>query len=321
MSKSSKVLVVVAVILVSGCGARKPDTEPTSPQQPSTKPRIALVMKSLANEFFLTMEQGARKHQSANQARYELLADGIKDELDVNRQIQLVEQMLARRVNAIVIAPADSKALVQVCRRAIEAGVVVINIDNKFDSEVLVEQGIHIPFVGPDNRKGARLAGEYLAKHLTPGDPVAIIEGVPSAFNGIQRKLGFEDAMNAAGMFIVASQVGDWEMAKANRVVSALITERPELKGILCANDSMAVGAVAALRAAGKLDQVRVVGFDNISAAQELIQQGELLATVEQHADQLAVFGIEAALHVLETGAAPEDRETPVDLITKESLN
>jgi len=277
-------------------------------------------MKSLANEFFLTMEEGARAHQAAHADQYDLFADGIKDELDVNRQIQLVEQMMDRRVHAIVIAPADSKALVQVCHRALDAGIVVINIDNKFDDAVLAERGIKIPFVGPDNRMGARLAGDYLVGKLQPGDPVAVIQGVPSAFNAIQRLEGFQDAIKAGLLNVVASQVGDWEMAKANRVMSAMITERPDIKAVLCANDSMALGAVAALRSAGKQEQVLVVGFDNISAAQELLRKGELLATVDQHADQLAVFGIEAALHLIQTGATPEDRETPVDLVTAESL-
>jgi ribose transport system substrate-binding protein len=77
----------------------------------------------------------------------------------------------------------------------------------------------------------------------------------------------------------------------------------------------MALGAVSALRAAGKLEQVRVIGFDNISAARELLEKGDLLATVDQHADQLAVFGIEAALRMLASGEPPADQETPVDLI------
>ena len=312
-------LLSLSLLLITGCGDRGADTASPKAQTPA-KPRVALVMKSLANEFFLTMEEGARAHRAAHADQYELFADGIKDELDVNRQIQLVEQMLARRVNAIVIAPADSKALVQVCQRAMEAGVVVINIDNKFDDEVLKERGVRIPFVGPDNRKGARLAAEYLAGKLQPGDPVAIIEGVPSAYNGIQRLQGFREAMEAGGMNIVASQVGDWEMAKANSVASALLTERPDLKAILCCNDSMALGTVAALRSAGKLKQVHVIGFDAITAAVDLVKSGELLATVAQHADQLAVFGIEAALHLLETGASPEDRETPVELITAETV-
>ena len=145
---------------------------------------------------------------------------------------------------------------------------------------------------------------------------MAIIEGAPNAFNGQQRKLGFEDAMKAAGMNIVSSQSGYWETDKANQVVAAMITEHPDLKAMLCANDSMALGAVAALRAAGKLGQVLVVGYDNIAAVQQLLKEGKVLATADQHADQLAVFGIEYALEMLKTKATPADRETPVDLVT-----
>jgi ribose transport system substrate-binding protein len=277
-------------------------------------------MKSLANEFFKTMEDGAREHQRAHAGDYELIAQGIKDELDVNKQIQLVEQMMAQEVDAVVIAPADSKALIPVCAKAQKSGIVVINIDNKFDDGVLAEKGVRFPFVGPDNRKGARLVGEHLAKKLSPGDPVAVVEGVQTAFNAQQRKLGFEDAMKAASMEIVVSQSADWEMAKANQVASALVAEHPEIKAILCANDSMALGAVSALRAAGRLPEVLVVGYDNISAVQELLKKGEVLATIDQHADRLAVFGIEYALEILKNRSTPEDRETPVDLVTAESI-
>jgi ribose transport system substrate-binding protein len=284
------------------------------------KPRIALVMKSLANEFFSTMENGARAHQREHASEYELAASGIKDELDVAAQVALVEQMIAQRVDAIVIAPADSKALVAACARALDAGIVVVNIDNKFDDAVLAERNVTIPFVGPDNRKGARLAGEYLAARLAPGDEVAIIEGVPTAFNGVQRRLGFEDAAKAKNLTIVASQSAGWETARANEVASAVVREHPGLKGLLCANDSMALGAVAALRAAGKTGQVLVAGFDNISAVQDLIRDGQIVATVDQHGDQLAVYGVEYALEILRTKHAPADRETPVDLVTAESL-
>jgi ribose transport system substrate-binding protein len=287
---------------------------------PRSRPRIALVMKSLANEFFLTMEKGAREHQRQHAQEYDLIATGIKDELDVSRQADLVEQMVAERVAALVIAPADSKALVPACQRAVSAGVVVVNIDNRLDPAVLAQRGLTVPFVGPDNRKGARLAGEYLARRLEPGAPVAIIEGLPTAENAVQRKLGFQDAIQAAGLRLVASQPADWEMAKANQVVSALATEHPGLKGVLCANDNMALGAVAALRDAGRTGEVAVVGFDNISAVQGLLREGKVLATVDQHADKLAVFGLELALDILRGKAAPASRETPVDLITAESL-
>jgi ribose transport system substrate-binding protein len=305
---------LLAVGLLPGC-RRAADQSSAA-----TRPRVALVMKSLANEFFLTMENGARAHQRAHADQYELLANGIKDELDVSRQIDLVEQMIAQKVDAIVIAPADSKALIPVCKKARQAGIIVVNIDNKFDDAVLASSGVTFPFVGPDNRKGAKAVGDYLARKLKPGDPVAIVEGAPNAFNGQQRKLGFEDAMNAAGMKIVSSQSGYWETEKANQVVAAVITEHPDLKAVLCANDSMALGAVAALRSAGKLGQVLVVGYDNIAAVQQLLKEGRMLATADQHADQLAVFGIEYALEMLRDKTTPADRETPVDLVTAETL-
>jgi ribose transport system substrate-binding protein len=297
----------------AACG---PVPETTAPD----RPRVALVMKSLANEFFLTMEKGARDHHAKNAARYDLLASGIKDELDVDAQATLVEQMIAQKADAIVLAPADSKALVAACKRAVDAGIAVVNIDNRLDAAVLAERGLRIPFVGPDNRKGARRVGEYLAGKLQRGDAVAILEGVPTTFNAQQRKLGFQDAIEAAGLKLVASQSGDWEMAKANQVAAALLAEHPQLKALLCANDNMALGVVAARKAAAKEEAVRIVGFDNISAVADLVKKGKVLATADQHADQLAAFGIEYALEALEKKAPPADRETPVDLVTAETL-
>ncbi|HJQ27476.1 MAG TPA: sugar ABC transporter substrate-binding protein [Blastocatellia bacterium] len=310
LRRFSPCLLVLAALLSASC----------NPTKPTAKLRVALVMKSLANEFFQTMQAGAVAHQQAHAAEYELIANGIKDELDVARQVELVEQMIAQRVQAIVIAPADSKALVAACQRAQAAGIVVINIDNKLDQTVLAERNLRIPFIGPDNRKGARLAGEALAKQLKPGDPVAILEGVPTAFNAQQRKAGFEDAMQAAGMNIVSSQSASWETAKAYQITASLLVEKPDLKAILCANDSMALGAVAALKAAGLAGQVRVVGFDNIQAVRQLLKDGQVLATVDQHGDQLAVYGIQYALEILSNQTAPADRETAVDLITAETL-
>lgn len=311
--------IVISLFFVLGCSKSETPTNSSTSPAPS-KPRIALVMKSLANEFFKTMEDGARTHQKTHEADYELLANGIKDEKDVSRQIQLIEQMIAQKVNAIVVAPADSKALVGVCKKAMDAGIPVVNIDNKLDDAVLADKGVKIPFVGPDNRKGACAVGAFVAKKLQVGDPVAIIEGIPTAFNAQQRKLGFEDALKAAGLNVVTSQSASWETDQANQVASAIVTEHPDVKAFLCANDSMALGAVAALRGANKLGSVLVAGFDNISAIHEMIKQGHVVATADQHGDQLAVFGIEYALELINKKSAPADRETPVDLITAETV-
>ena len=309
-------LLIVAVLLVGGCGATE---EPAS--ESSSKPRVALIMKSLANEFFATMAEGAERHQADNADQYELIVNGLKDERDLARQVALVEEMVARGVDAIVIAPADSKALVPALRRATEQGVLVVNIDNRLDAEVLAQEGLTVPFVGPDNRAGARAVADHLAEHLEAGDPVLILEGVTTSFNGQQRRLGFEEGMEAAGMVVADSQSGQWETALANTVASSMLNEHPQARAILASNDNMALGAVAAIQAAGREGEVAVVGFDNISAVQTAIREGKILATADQHADQLAVFGIEAALELLaDASGTVEDRETPVDLITASDL-
>jgi ribose transport system substrate-binding protein len=286
----------------------------------SDRPRIALVMKSLANEFFKTMKDGARAHQKAHASEYDLLATGIKDEQDVAGQIRLVEQMIAEGVSALVIAPADSQALVATCKKAKDAGIVVVNIDNKLDDIVLVQRKLSVPFVGPNNRLGASKVATYVANLLKPGDKVAILGGVPGADNAVERQTGFERAAQAQGLVVAASQPAYWDTAKANQIASSLLSEIPDLKGFLCANDSMALGAVAAVKAAGREGKVLVAGFDAISAARELVKSGRMAATADQHGDQLAVYGIEYALEMLKTKGTPQNRETPVDLVTAETL-
>ena len=306
---SGLALLTIAVgAMIGGC--RKQDD----------RPKVVLLMKSLANEFFKTMEEGALAHAREHEAEYSLKVIGMKNETDVAEQIRNGELIIAQGADAIVIAPADSKALVPVCKKAMDAGIIVVNIDNKFDADVLKDKGVKIPFVGPDNRKGAKMAGVYLSTRLQAGDKVAIIEGAPNAYNGIQRKMGFDDAMNGSGMNIVSSQTGYWETDKARPVAAALINEYPDLKAILCANDSMALGAVTAVKEAGKTGAIYVVGFDNIAAVRQLVKEGKILCTVDQHADQLARFGIEYALEMLKTKAPPADKETPVDLVTAELL-
>lgn len=309
----SVILCFTVLLIFSGCQSEN------AAENSTDAPEIALIMKSLANEFFVTMADGARAHQAA-QGNYELIVNGIKNESDLSQQVAMVENMVARGVDAIVIAPADSRALVPALKKAQEAGVAVINIDNKLDDAVMADANVSIPFVGPDNRKGAAKVGYYLAGRLNDGDQVAIIGGIPTAYNAQQRQAGFEDAMQRAVIDVMSVQSGGWEQAQANTVASALINEYPNLQALLCSNDNMALGAIAAVKQAGLSDQILVVGFDNISAVQTLIKNGEMLATADQHGDQLAVFGIEAALAMLSGETISGTRETPVDLITASSI-
>ena len=284
-------------------------------------PKVALVMKSLANEFFKTMESGARDHHKQHASEYTLRCEGIRDEIDTTGQIRLVEQMIVSKVDALVLAPADSKALVPVIKKAVDAGILVINIDNRLDPAALKEKGLNVPFVGPDNRKGARLVGDFVAKSLKPGDAVGIIEGIPTTTNAQQRTAGFKDAAEAAKLKIASVQSGEWEIDKGNKVAAAMLRSQPDLKALLCGNDNMAIGAVSAVRAAGKLGKVLIGGYDNIDAIKAMLADGRVVATADQHASQQAVFGIETALKAV-AAKTPQAKltgviETPVDLVTR----
>ncbi|MGY2401112.1 substrate-binding domain-containing protein [Pseudomonas sp. SDO5271_S396] len=286
----------------------------------AAKPKVGLVMKSLANEFFVTMQDGAKTYQKEHAADFDMITNGIKNETDTSAQIDIVNQMILAKVNAIVIAPADSKALVTVLKKASDAGIKVVNIDNRLDPDVLKSKNLDIPFVGPDNRKGSKLVGDYLAKQLTAGDKVAIIEGVPTTTNAQQRTAGYKDAMDAAGMKIVSTQSGNWEIDQGQKVASAMLSEYPDLKALLAGNDNMALGAVSAVRAAGKAGKVLVVGYDNIEAIKPMLQDGRVLATADQAAAQQAVFGIQNALKLVKgekVDAKDGVIETPVELVLK----
>ena len=310
---------LLAVAMLAAASAALPVSSAFA--ETAEKPKVALVMKSLANEFFLTMEDGAKAYQKDHSGEFELISNGIKDETDTAGQTRIVEQMILAKVNALVIAPADSKAMVPVIKKAIDAGITVINIDNQLDPAVVKSKNINVPFVGPDNRKGARLVGDYLAKQLKAGDEVGIIEGVSTTTNAQQRTAGFKDAMEAAQIKVVSLQSGDWEIDKGNKVAASILSEYPQTKALLAGNDSMAVGAVSAVRAAGKAGKVQVVGYDNINAIQPMLKDGRVLATADQFAARQAVFGIQTALKILKgdkiDGGANGVIETPVELVTK----
>lgn len=312
---------IVAAAILATASTALPFSAAYAQTAPAHKPKVALVMKSLANEFFLTMENGAKDYQKHNPSQFDLITNGIKDETDTANQIRIVEQMIVSKVDAIVLAPADSKALVPVVKKAVDAGIIVVNIDNRLDPDVLKSKDLNVPFVGPDNRKGAQKVGDYLAKKLKAGDEVGILEGVSTTTNAQQRTAGFKDAMQAVGAKVVSVQSGEWEIDKGNAVASAMLNEYPNLKALLAGNDNMAIGAVSAIRAAGKQGKVMVVGYDNINAIKPMLKDGRVLATADQYAAKQAVFGIDTALKALSEHNKQSQLsgvvETPCDLVTK----
>lgn len=284
------------------------------------KPKVGLVMKSLANEFFKQMQAGAEKYAEENKDKFDFKAVGMKDERDFAAQVDAVENFVTQKYDIIVVAPADSKAMVTPLAKAVKAGVAVINIDVELDQEAKKKAGIDLAFFGPDNRGGAKLAGDALAKDLGEGGKVVILEGNPEADNAQQRKKGFDDAVAAGKLQLLDSKTAHWETEEANTLMTNFLTKYNDIQGVMAANDSMALGVVKALDSAGLSGKIKVVGFDNIPAVQPLIKAGKMLATVEQYGAQMAAMGIDYGLRQMAGETFTGWVKTDIKLITAADL-
>jgi ribose transport system substrate-binding protein len=222
----------------------------------------------------------------------------------------------------IVVAAADSVGMVAPVKKAVDAGITVVNFDVKLDVEALKEAGLpeDFLFVGPDNAEGAKLAGDALGEVLGEGGKVIIIEGNPGADNATQRKNGFMQSVEEYGLELLDSKTAHWETEEANTVVSNLLVKYPDVQGIMAANDSMALGVVKAIESAGLTGQVLVVGFDNIPAIQEMVKDGTVLATIDQFGPEMAKNAIEIGLQILAGEELGGWIKTPVRLIMAEDL-
>ena len=294
---------------------------PASSFAAEKKPVVGLVMKSLANEFFKTMEEGARKF-AAQDGTFELIPVGMNSETDIDTQINAMENFITQKVDMIVLAPADSVGLVPSVKKAVDAGITVVNFDVTLDKKALVDNGLpeNFLFVGPDNSLGSELVGKYMAEKLGKGAKVIIIEGNPGADNAKQRKEGFMKVVEAYGLNLLASTTAHWETEEANTVMTNLLTKYPDVQGVMCANDSMALGVVKAIEAAGKIDKIAVVGFDNIAACQALIKEGKMMATVDQFGPEMAANAIKVGFRILKGEKLQGWEKTPVVVVSKENL-
>ena len=279
-------------------------------------PRIGLVMKSLQADFFKEMQAGAEKF--AEESGCCLLAStGTQTQTEIERQVKLVRDLAADKMDALVVVPIDSKALVAPVAEAVRKGVTVVNIDIRLDPEMLAKEGISVDFVGPDNFAASYEAGVRLASALAKGDKVVMIEGLPVADNARQRKAGFDKAIAEYGLDCVASEPANWETATAAEVFARIYEKHPDIKAVFCCNDAMALGVIEVLKRAGrKAGEVKIVGFDNDAVMVPLLEEGWLLATVDAYGSQMAVEGIRHAVRLLDKHKKSEgDKATPFTII------
>ncbi|HTE16883.1 MAG TPA: substrate-binding domain-containing protein [Armatimonadota bacterium] len=264
--------------------------------------RIAMIVKTRNNPFFDPMIKAAEAEAKALGVELEVQAP--QQETDKERQFALVQDLTARPLDALLITPADSKGIVPALKQAEAKGVQIINLDNRIDTESLHQAKFDIAaYVGADNAEGGRLAGQAMVDALGSGK-VAILEGIKDADNAKARKRGFTEGIQGK-LEIVASDTGEWDTQKAYAKFQSMLAAHPEIEGLFCANDKMALGALKAISEAGKSGKITVIGYDNIPDVRPHLQSGALHGTVEQHPDLMGKYGVRAAVGVLDKTIAP----------------
>lgn len=286
------------------------------------RPTVALVVKTLNNPFFNTLQEGAE--EMADSLQINLIVQAAERELDVEKQVQIVENLIQRRVDAILLTPSGSREVVPVIGRANEAGIPVVNLDTRVDMDLLEHDGSHIStFIGSDNYEGGRIAGLYVAEQLGGSGQVAILEGIPGHETADSRQNGFLDALsNYPDIEVVASQTANWERNMGYNVFENILQTYSDLDAIFAANDLMALGAVEAMAANGfDPADIIVVGFDAHSEAVQAIREGKMSATVAQNPFQIGKAGVENAYKLLNGEVIPDNITIQIELITAETFD
>ena len=265
---------------------------------PAPTRTIGLVMKTLTNPFFIEMEKGARRAEA--ELGITLQVRTAAQETSIEQQIQIVNDLIAAKVDAIVIAPGDSQSLVATVKKAIDAGIKVVNIDNRLDPEVMKAAGLQpIPFISVDNDAGAYKAGKLLAENVSSPTNAAILEGIRSADNARQRMEGAKRALTEnKNIKIVASETANWKIDEGYKVTESILSKHPDIRIVFAANDMMALGVVRYLQEKGNT-KVKVAGYDALAEAIDEIKAGRLAATVDQQAAEQGYQGVAAAVHLI----------------------
>ena len=300
----------IKAVTVEAADAKPPEAKVASP-------RIALIMKTLTNPFFSAMEKGARRAQQ--EAKVELQVRTSTLETSVDQQIQLVEDEIAARAKAIVIAPCDSMRLVPVLKKAQDAGIIIVNVDNQLSPEAMAALGMKpVPFVSVDNEEGAFKAVKYVADRIKVPTEAAVLEGMRSANNGQLRKRGAERGFRTnPAIRIVAEASANWKIDEAYILTRSLFQIHPRLGILFCANDMMAIGAIKYLQETGRTT-VNVIGFDALDEARTAVQAGQMVVTVNQQADQQGYLGVQTALQLLKGEKVQHRIEVNTVLVTAE---
>jgi erythritol transport system substrate-binding protein len=278
------------------------------------KDLIAIITPSFDNPFFKAEADGAKAR--AEQLGYDTVVLSHDD--DTNKQSQLVDSVLARGAKAIILDNAGADASVAAVQNAKKAGVPAFLIDREINST-----GVAAAQIVSNNYQGAQLGGQQFVKMMGEKGTFVELTGKDSDTNAHIRSKGYHDVIDDyPDMKMLASQSANWSQPEAFTKMEAMLQAHPDIKGVISGNDTMAMGAEAALKAANRTDVV-VVGFDGSNDVRDSILQGGIKATVLQPAYQQAQMAVDEADKFLKTKSTGQPEKQLMDcvLITKDNAS
>jgi D-allose transport system substrate-binding protein len=283
-----------------------------------------VLLKTLSNPFWGAMEQGVQA--GAEEAGVEYYLQAVESDQAAEPQLNVCMTMLERQPDVMITAAINSTNLLPCLKQATDAGIPVVDLDANLDHDIAAEAGVDIAFtIGSDNVAAGAQGAEYLVEQLgaDASGPVLVIEGLSGNITGQRRAQGFADKLAelGPGLEIVASLPGDWDRAKAANITNDILTRHPDLVAIFAANDTMALGAVETAFAAGKGEDIVMIGVDGNVDAVESIKAGRLDASVAQLPYLVGKQAVETVGSVLDGKEVETFQYVPTLVLTKAVLD
>ncbi|CAD6531273.1 D-ribose ABC transporter substrate-binding protein [Paraburkholderia sabiae] len=271
---------------------------------------IAIITPSHDNPFFKAEADTANAR--AKSLGYDTIV--LVHDDDANKQSNLVDTAIARGAKAIILDNAGSEASIAAVKKAKAAGIPSFLIDREINAT-----GIAVSQIVSNNYQGAQLGGRAFVKALGEKGNYVELVGREADINAGIRSKGYHDVIDQfTGMKMVERQSANWSQTEAYRVMETILQSHPDIKGVIAGNDTMAMGASAALKAAKRSDVI-VVGFDGSNDVRDAIMRNDIRATVLQPAAQAATEAVDQADKYMKTGSTgkPEKQLINCSLITK----
>lgn len=293
---------VLALVVLAACNQSRRKT-------------VAVIPKATSHIFWVSVEAGARA--AGQEFGLDVDWNGPAVETDIARQIQIVDSMIARRVDGIVLAACDRQALIKPVDRAVAGGIPVTIFDSGLDSTN------YLSYVATDNKEAGRMGARALARLLNGNGRIGVIRHVAGSVSTTEREDGFTEVIRAQfpGIQIVQELFGQADPAKSRSAAENILTAHPDLDGFFASTEPSSTGTILALKSRGLSGKVKLVCFDSNEAMVEDLKGGTLQAMVVQDPFKIGYEAVKTIADQLATRPVPKRTDLPAVVVTMENLN